>query len=103
MGGGRRGRARVVSTASDVRHALEVTAGALRLAAPAIPAPFGVVVQVAAVALGSAASLIDQGQTPEQVIAAMHHARVIDTSATDAAVDALVAAKPSARHEEDGS
>lgn len=92
-----------MSTASDVRHALEVTAGALRLAAPAIPAPFGVVVQVAAVALGSAASLIDQGQTPEQVIAAMHRARVIDTSAADAAVDALVAAKPSAHHEEDGS
>lgn len=92
-----------MSTASDVRHALETVAGIIRQAAPTIPAPYGIVAQVAAVALGSAASLIDQGQTPEQVIAAMHRARVIDTSAADAAVDALVAAKPSAHHEEDGS
>lgn len=92
-----------MSTASDVKVGLTTAAGAIAAAAVTLPEPESIVARIMAAALGSAASLIDQGQTPEQVIAAMHRARVIDTSAADAAVDALVNAKPSAHHEDDGA
>lgn len=85
-----------MSTASDIKRALtDAATGALALGV-VLPEPAATVAKIAGAALGTAAALIDQGQTPDQVIAAMHRARRIDTSAEDAAVDALVAAKPSA-------
>lgn len=85
-----------MSTQSDIREALTAAAGGATALSVALPEPAATVARVTAAALGTAAALVDQGQTPEQVIAAMHRARRIDTAAEDAAVDALVNAKPSA-------
>lgn len=87
-----------MSTQSDIKEALTAAAGGAAALAPVLPGPAGIVAGIVAAALGSAASLLDQGQTPEQIVAAMHRARRIDTSVEDAAVDALVAAKPPAQH-----
>jgi hypothetical protein len=83
-----------VSTASDIREALTVAAGGASAIALALPEPASTVAKITAAALGTAAALIDQGQTPEQIIASLHRARRIDTSVEDAALDALIAAKP---------
>lgn len=87
-----------MSTERDIKAVLSAAAGAATLAAPALPEPGGLIARIVATALSTVAVLLDQGQTPEQAIAALHRARRLDTSVEDAAVDALVDAKPPAVH-----
>lgn len=93
-----------MSTQSDLHDGLTVAAGVASAAALAMPDPIGrVALNVTAAALGAAAAMADQGKTPEQIVAAIKRSHRVDTSVEDAAVDALVAAKPSARREDDGA
>lgn len=85
-----------MSTADDVRGAFEVAARAANIAASALPEPSATIARVVAAALETGAKLLEEGKTPEQIVAAIRRAHRIDTSVEDAAVDALVAAKPSA-------
>lgn len=82
---------------TELRALLTALAGALALAAPALPGLGAVVARIVGAALGAAAIAIDSGATVDEVLARIHRVGRIDTRPEDAALDARIAALPS-RH-----
>lgn len=84
-----------MTTQQDVGHVLEGVAAGTAAAAAFIPPPGDVITAAIAAAVGAIGRGLEAGKTPEETLAAIHRIHRIDTSASDAEVDALVAAKPS--------
>lgn len=84
-----------MSVQQDVVTALRTVASGAAAIGPTLPEPWGVVVRIVGAAAGAASVALDAGKTEAQVVAEIHRIRAIDTSAEDAEIDALVAAKPS--------
>lgn len=84
-----------MSTQSDVVSALRSVASGAAAIGATLPEPWGVVVRIVGAAAGAASVALDAGKSEAEVVASIHRIRAIDTSAEDAEIDALVAAKPS--------
>ncbi|MEQ8721056.1 MAG: hypothetical protein RID81_07250 [Sandaracinaceae bacterium] len=81
-------RKTIADTLDTVRGFLEAGAGVL-------PPPFDSVARVLATAAKVGAYLASEGRSTDEIIAQLEHAARLDLDAGDAAIDALVAAKPS--------